>query len=178
MQPFVSDMKNIQKRARQHITQGAVTIANETNVEQVVKVLNEVLATEIVCTLRYRRHYYMAQGINSEAVKAEFLAHSNEEQQHADEVSTRITQLNGEPDLNPDTLMKRSHSPYDHEEDLIAMIREDLVAERIAIETYHEIVRWLGDQDPTTRRMMERILEKEEEHAEELVNLLDRMPDH
>jgi bacterioferritin len=176
MQPFVSDVKNIQKRARQHIASGAVTIANEASVEQVVKVLNEVLATELVCVLRYKRHYYAAQGIHSEAVKAEFLQHANEEQQHADEISARITQLNGEPDLNPDTLMKRSHSQFDHEEELIAMIKEDLVAERIAIETYHEIARWLGDEDPTTRRIIERILEKEEEHAEDLVNLLDRLP--
>jgi bacterioferritin len=176
MQPFVSDIKTIQQRARQHIDAGAVTRANEASVEQVVKVLNEVLATELVCALRYRRHYYAAQGINSESVKAEFLEHSQEEQQHADEVAARITQLNGEPDYNPETLMTRSHSQYDHEEDLVAMIKEDLVAERIAIETYLEIVRWLGDEDVTTRRVMERILEKEEEHAEDLVNLLDRLP--
>jgi bacterioferritin len=176
MQPFVSDIKNIQQRARQHIASGAVTNANEASADEVVKVLNEVLATELVCALRYKRHYYAAQGIHSEAVKAEFLEHSHEEQQHADEVAARITQLNGEPDLNPETLMKRSHSQYDHEQDLVAMIKEDLVAERIAIETYLEIVRWLGDEDPTTRRVIEGILAKEEEHAEDLVNLLDRIP--
>lgn len=176
MQPFVSDIKEIQKHARQHINEGAVTNANRTSHEQVVKVLNDVLATELVCVLRYRRHYYVAQGLRAEAVKAEFLQHSIEEQQHADEVATRITQLNGEPDFNPETLKKRSHSQYDEGMDLIAMIKEDLVAERIAIETYIEISRWLGKEDPTTRRLMERILEKEEEHAEDLVNMLDRVP--
>jgi bacterioferritin len=139
-------------------------------------VLNDVLATELVCVLRYKRHYYVAQGLHAEAVKGEFLQHSAEEQQHADEVAARITQLNGEPDFNPETLKKRSHSQYDESTDLIAMIKEDLVAERIAIETYVEISRWLGEQDPTTRRLMERILEKEEEHAEDLVNMLDRVP--
>jgi bacterioferritin len=176
MQPFVSDIKKIQQRARQHISSGAVTIANEASVEQVVKVLNEVLATELVCVLRYKHHYYAAQGINSEAVRTEFLEHSQEEYQHAEEIAARITQLNGDPDFSPETLTKRSHSQYDHEDDLIAMIKEDLVAERIAIETYTEIVRWLGDEDVTTRRVIERILEKEEEHAEDLVNLLDRLP--
>lgn len=178
MQPFVSDLKNIQKRAREHLSEGAVTVANRKNHEQTVHVLNEVLATELVCMLRYKHHYYMAQGLNAEAVKGEFLQHATEEQQHADEVSARITQLNGEPDLNPDTLMKRSHSQYDHENDLIGMIKEDLVAERIAIETYLEIVRWLGEEDPTSRRLIERILEKEEEHAEDMVNLLDRVSQH
>lgn len=176
MEAFVSDIKNIQKRAREHISEGAVTINNEQSHEQVVKVLNETLATELVCVLRYKHHYYMAQGLNAEAVKAEFLQHATEEQSHADAIAARITQLNGEPDLNPDTLMKRSHSQYDHETDLVAMIKEDLVAERIAIETYLEIVRWLGEEDPTSRRLIERILEKEEEHAEDLVNLLERLP--
>jgi bacterioferritin len=176
MQPFVSDIRNIQDRARKHISDGAVTNANRTNHEQVVTVLNDVLATELVCVLRYKRHYYVAQGLHAEAVKGEFLQHSAEEQQHADEVAARITQLNGEPDFNPETLMKRSHSQYDEGTDLIAMIKEDLVAERIAIETYLEIARWLGEEDPTTRRMIERILEKEEEHAEDLVSLLDRIP--
>jgi bacterioferritin len=172
----VSDIKEIQEHARQHINEGAVTNANRDNHEQVVKVLNDVLATELVCVLRYKRHYYVAQGLHAEAVKGEFLQHSAEEQQHADEVAARITQLNGEPDFNPETLKKRSHSQYDESTDLIAMIKEDLVAERIAIETYVEISRWLGEQDPTTRRLMERILEKEEEHAEDLVNMLDRVP--
>lgn len=176
MEAFVSDIKNIQKRAREHISEGAVTINNEQSHEQVVKVLNETLATELVCVLRYKHHYYMAQGLNAEAVKAEFLQHATEEQGHADAIAARITQLNGEPDLNPDTLTKRSHSQYDHETDLVAMIKEDLVAERIAIETYLEIVRWMGEEDPTSRRLIERILEKEEEHAEDLVNLLERLP--
>jgi bacterioferritin len=141
----------------------------------VVKVLNEVLATEIVCMLRYKRHYYAADGIHSESVKAEFLEHAKEEEQHADWIAERITQLNGEPDFNPEGLATRSHADYVEGDDLISMIEEDLVAERIAIETYSEIIRWLGDSDPTSRRLIERILEKEEEHAEDLVTLISRL---
>jgi len=139
-------------------------------------VLNEVLATELVCVLRYKHHYYMARGMNSDSVKAEFQQHAADEQQHADEVAARITQLNGEPNFSPEGLMTRAHSQYDHESDLAEMIKEDLVAERIAIATYLEIVRWLGDEDPTTRRLIERILEKEEEHAEDMATLLSRVP--
>jgi bacterioferritin len=176
MDNFVSDIKNIRKRARQHISDGAVTAANKADRDQVVKVLNEVLATEIVCNLRYRRHYYMADGLYSESVKAEFLEHAQEEQQHADAVATRIVQLNGEPDFNPVSLSARSHAEYSEGKDLVSMIEEDLVAERIAIETYSEIVRWLADRDPTTRRVIEQILEKEEEHAEDLASLIARLP--
>lgn len=177
MQPFVANVKKIQDQARQHLSEGAVTVGNRTNREQVVNVLNDVLATELVCMLRYKRHYYMAQGINSESVKTEFLQHATEEQQHAEDVAARIIQLNGEPNFNPDGLLGRAHSQYDHGTDLVGMIKEDLVAERIAIETYLEIVRWLGEEDPTSRRLIERILEKEEEHAEDMATLLSRMPE-
>ncbi|MEA2778783.1 MAG: bacterioferritin [Rhodospirillaceae bacterium] len=176
MKPFVSDLETIRNRAREHIEKGAVTPGYQADREQVVKVLNEVLATELVCVLRYKRHYFTAQGINSDSVKQEFLEHANEEQEHADMVATRIVQLNGEPNFQPEGLATRSHSQYTEGDDLISMIKEDLVAERIAIETYMEIVRWLGDTDPTTRRVIEEILAKEEEHAEDLVSLLAKMP--
>ena len=134
--------------------------------------LNESLSTEIVCVLRYKRHYYMAQGIHSESVKAEFLEHATEEQAHADQISERIVQLGGEPDLNPDSLTARSHAQYVEGTSLVDMIREDLVAERIAIDSYREIAQWLEGKDATTRRIMEEILAKEEEHAEDLSSLL------
>lgn len=178
MQPFVTDVQKIRERARTAIDQGAITPSYKADHEQVVKVLNEVLATEIVCMLRYKRHYYTAAGLNSESVKAEFLEHAKEEEDHADWVAERITQLNGEPDFNPKGLSTRSHADYVEGKDLVSMIEEDLVAERIAIETYSEIVRWLGDEDPTTRRLIERILEKEEEHAEDLVTLISRLKGH
>jgi len=174
MDPFVSDIKKIQERARKQIEQGAVTQNYQADAKQVCKVLNEALATELVCVLRYKAHYFAAQGINSEGVKAEFLQHANDEQQHADQISERITQLNGDPDLNPAGLDTRSHSQYETSDDLAAMIKEDLVAERIAIETYGDIVRWLGEKDPTSRRLMESILEKEEEHANDMRDLLSR----
>jgi bacterioferritin len=173
---FVADMKKIRERAQKHISDGAVTAANKTNSVEVVKVLNEVLATEIVCHLRYKRHYYTASGLYSDSVKAEFLEHAAEEQAHADSVAARIVQLNGKPDFNPASLVERSHADYSESDDLVKMIEEDLVAERIAIETYSEIARWLGDRDPTSRRLIEGILEKEEEHAEDLSSLIDRLP--
>ncbi len=178
MDAFVNDIKKIRNRARQHIDNGAVTESYAADRDQVIKVLNEVLATELVCTLRYRRHYYTASGINADSVKAEFLQHATEEQQHADQVAERIVQLNGEPNFDPDGLATRSHAEYVEGDDLVSMIKEDLVAERIAIETYSEIARWLGDRDPTTRRMIEQILEKEEEHAEDLASLLAKVPAH
>ena len=144
--------------------------------EQVVKVLNDALATEIVCVLRYRRHYYMAQGIHSESVKAEFLEHANEEQAHADRIAERIVQLGGAPDLSPEGLASRSHAQYVEGRTLREMIVEDLVAERIAIDSYREIAQWLGDRDSTTRKLMEEILAAEEEHADDLVSLLAGMP--
>src|SRR5271163_4068865 len=152
MDKFLTDVKKLRDNARKNMEKGSVTEGYKADVQQVLKVLNQVLATEMVCVLRYKRHYYMAAGINSEAVKAEFLQHANEEQQHADWVATRITQLNGEPDFNPEGLASRSHSEYTEGHNLVEMIREDLFAERIAIESYSEIVRWLGDKDPTSRR--------------------------
>jgi bacterioferritin len=151
---------------------GAVTKGNQSNKPQVLKILNEALATEIVCVLRYKRHQYMASGINSEAVAAEFAQHASEEQGHADMIAERITQLDGEPDFNPKGLATRAHSEYVEGKTLVDMIREDLVAERIAIETYSEIIRYLGNGDPTSRLMMEKILAMEEEHAEDMKNLL------
>jgi bacterioferritin len=175
MNEFVSDLKKIKQRARAHMEQGAVTENYKAQLPQVHKVLNEVLATELVCTLRYRRHYYTVSGLNSESVKAEFLQHANEEQQHADWVATRIVQLNGQPNFNPEGLSTRSHSEYNESEDLVSMLKEDLYAERIAIESYSEIVRWLKDDDPTTRKLLEDILKVEEEHAEDLKTLLEKV---
>ena len=174
MKPFQTDLEAIRRRARERMQDGAVTAAYHADRGRVIDVLNEVLATEVVCTLRYKNHYFMARGIHAEPVAAEFLEHATEEQQHADWVAERITQLGGNPNLNPDGLHTRSHAQYTEGETLLDMVREDLVAERIAIETYAEIVRWLGDDDPTTRRLIESILAKEEEHADDLANLLDR----
>jgi bacterioferritin len=173
--PFISDIKELRRRARLHIEKGAVTEGYKVDRETALKLLNEALATEIVCVLRYKRHYYAATGINSEGVKAEFLEHANEEQMHADQISERITQLGGEPNLNPEGMLTRSHSEYVEGETLQEMIKEDLVAERIAIESYSEMIRFFGDGDPTSRRLMEEILAKEEEHANDLADLLKRM---
>lgn len=172
---FVSDIQEIRRRARQSIEKGAVTQGNKADVDAVVQILNEALATEIVCVLRYRNHHYMASGIHSQAVAQEFLEHANEEQGHADMLAGRIVQLNGKPNFNPEGLMMRSHSEYAEGENLADMIREDLVAERIAVESYSEIIRYLGDRDPTSRRLMEEILAKEEEHAEDMKTLLERL---
>jgi len=171
--PFLTDIKTLRERARKHIEQGAVTAGYSADRETVIKVLNEALATEIVCVLRYRRHYFMASGINAEGVAAEFLQHSNDEQGHADQIAQRIVQLHGEPNFNPEGLLTRSHAEYVEGETLNDMIKEDLVAERIAIDSYRDIIQFLGNDDPTTRRMMETILAVEEEHADDLVNLLD-----
>jgi bacterioferritin len=175
MGQFSTDVKKIRERARKHIEEGAITEGYKANRDQVTKVLNDVLATEIVCVLRYKRHYYMAQGISSDSVKAEFLQHANEEQQHADWVAERITQIGGEPNFNPEGLATRSHSEYKPGDSLTDMIKENLVAERIAIESYSEIVRWLGNDDPTTRVLIEQILKMEEEHANDMLDLLAKM---
>ena len=172
MQAFRTDLETIRKRARSHMDDGAVTAAYKADRRQVVSVLNDVLATELVCVLRYKNHYFMATGIHGESVASEFLEHANEEQDHADRVAHRITQLGGVADFDPAGLATRAHAQYTEGESLQDMIRENLVAERIAIETYSEIVRWLGDSDPTTRRLMEDILEVEEEHADDMVSLL------
>lgn len=173
--PFLTDIKTLRERARQHIENGAVTEGYSADRETVIKLLNEALATEIVCTLRYRRHYYMASGINSESIAAEFLQHANEEQGHADEIAKRIVQLKGEPNFNPEGLLSRSHAEYVEGNTLVEMIKEDLVAERIAIDTYREMISYFGNDDPTSRRMMEGILAVEEEHADDLQNFLDKM---
>ena len=175
--PFVSDIEEIRRRARQHIENGAVTEGYRADRETVIRVLNEALATEIVCVLRYKRHHYMAAGIHAQAVAAEFLEHANEEQQHADLIAERIVQLGGEPNFSPEGLAMRSHSQYVEGTTLMDMIREDLVAERIAIESYREIIEWLHGKDSTTKRMMEEILAVEEEHAEDLSSLLAGMKD-
>jgi len=172
---FLSDIQTIRKRAREHIQEGAVTSGYAADRKTVLKILNEALATEIVCVLRYKRHYFMASGINAKSVAAEFLEHANEEQGHADEIATRIVQLGGAPNLSPEGMLTRSHSEYVEGENLVDMIQEDLVAERIAIDTYREIIQYLGNDDPTTRRMIEGILASEEEHAEDLGSLLEEL---
>lgn len=173
--PFLTDIKTLRERARQHIEQGAVTEGYKADRETVIKILNESLATEIVCVLRYKRHYFMASGIHAESVAAEFLQHANEEQGHADQIAQRIVQLGGAPNFNPEGLLSRSHAEYVEGDTLLDMIKEDLVAERIAIDSYREIIQYLGNDDPTTRRMMEGILAMEEEHADDLVSLLDEI---
>src|SRR5687767_6361565 len=170
--PFLTDVQELRRRARQHIESGAVTDAYRGNRETIVKLLNEALATEIVCVLRYRRHHFMAQGMNAEPVAAEFLVHANEEQQHADQIAARIVQLNGEPNFSPEGLLSRSHAEYVEGTDLIDMIKEDLVAERVAIDSYREMIEYVGEKDTTTKRMLEGILAMEEEHADDLVGML------
>ena len=171
-QPFLSDIQELRRRAREHIAQGAVTPGYHADRATVVKLLNEALATEIVCVLRYKRHYHTASGIHAQAVSQEFLEHANEEQGHADQIAARIIQLGGAPNFSLEGLLSRSHSEYVEGETLIDMIKEDLVAERVAIDSYAEMVRYIGDADPTTRRMLEEILAVEEEHADDLANLL------
>jgi len=175
MGDFVVDVKAIRERAHKHVEDGAVTGGNKTDRKRVIAVLNDALATELVCILRYKRHYYMARGMHAESVKSEFLQHAAEEQQHADWLAERITQLDGEPNFNPEGIAQRSHAEYDESTDLQSMVRADLIAERIAIETYTEIVRWLGNDDPTTRRIIEDILKMEEEHANDMADLLPRV---
>ncbi|HZT64466.1 MAG TPA: ferritin-like domain-containing protein [Acidimicrobiales bacterium] len=172
MSEFLTDVQTLRQRARQHIEQGPITEAYGADRERVISVLNEALATELVCVLRYKRHYYTAQGMNATSVAAEFLQHATEESGHADTLAARITQLQGDPDFNPDTLTARSHAEYVEGENLVDMVREDLVAERVAIASYNEIIRWLGDKDPTSRRMLEEILAVEEEHADDMSSLL------
>lgn len=173
--PFLTDIDTLRKRAREHIEKGAVTPGYAADRDTVIKLLNEALATEIVCVLRYKRHYYMASGINAQSVASEFLQHANEEQGHADQLAERIVQLGGEPNLSPDGMLMRSHSEYVEGTSLIDMIKEDLVAERIAIDSYREMINYLGSNDSTSRRMLEGILAVEEEHADDLVSLLEEM---
>jgi bacterioferritin len=173
--PFVSDIQELRRRAREHMDQGAVTSSYTADRETVIRILNEVLATEIVCVLRYKRHYYMATGIHAQAVAEEFLEHAKEEQSHADIAAERICQLGGEPNFNPEGLATRAHAQYVEGTSLLDMVREDLIAERIAIESYSEIIRYLGADDPTTRRAMEAIMSKEEEHADDMKKLLETL---
>jgi len=173
--PFLTDVKTLRERARQHIEQGAVTAGYSADRDTVIKLLNEALATEIICVLRYKRHYFMASGIDSGNAAAEFLQHAGEEQQHADLIAQRIVQLAGEPNFSPDGLAMRAHAEYVEGETLQDMIKEDLVAERIAIDSYREVINYIGNDDPTTRRMLEDILAMEEEHADDLNNLLVNM---
>ena len=172
MNTFRADIEDIRRRAREKMGDGAVTASYKADRTKVIDVLNEVLATETVCTLRYRNHYFMAKGIHATGVEDEFLEHAHAEQDHADRVAKRITELGGKPNLNPEGLATRSHAQYGEGDTLEEMIREDLVAERIAIATYSEIIRWLANDDPTTRRMMEEILATEEEHADDMAKLL------
>jgi len=171
--PFLTDIKTLRARARMHIEQGAITEGYQADRAVVVNLLNEALATELVCILRYKRHYFMATGINADSVAQEFLQHATEEQGHADLIATRIVQLKGEPNFNPEGLAMRSHAEYVEGDSLIEMIKEDLVAERIAIDSYGEMIRYVGDKDITTRRMLEGILAMEEEHADDLSSLLE-----
>jgi len=168
---FISDIQTIRDRARHHIEHGAVTEGYKANRMTVIKLLNEALATELVCVLRYKRHYFMATGINAQSVAAEFLQHANDEQGHADLIAQRIVQLDGEPNFSPAELASRSHSEYIEGESLVNMIKENLIAERIAIDSYRDMINFLGNDDPTTRRMMEDILAVEEEHADDMANL-------
>ena len=174
-QPFLSDVETLRRRAREHIEQGPITDAYGADRERVIKVLNEVLATELVCVLRYKRHYYTAQGLDSGPAAAEFLQHATDEMGHADQVARRIVQLQGEPNFNPEGLATRSHAQYVEGNNLLDMVREDLVAERVAIASYQEIVRWIGEGDPTTQDMIKGILAVEEEHADDLLTLLQGM---
>ena len=173
--PFLTDIKTLRERARKHIENGAVTEGYSADRETVVKLLNEALATEIVCVLRYKRHYFMATGIHAESVAAEFLEHANDEQGHADQIAARIVQLGGAPNFNPEGLLTRSHAEYVEGETLQDMIKEDLVAERIAIDSYRDMINYFGNDDPTSRRLMESILAVEEEHADDLVNFLGEL---
>ncbi len=168
----LSDVNTLRQRARQHVENGAVTPSYAADRETVLRLLNEALATEVVCTLRYRRHFYTAEGVQAESVKQEFLEHADEEQQHADLLARRIVQLEGKPDFNPKGLAERSHAEYVECGSLDEMIRENLVAERVAIESYKEMIVYLGHDDPTTKRLLESILAKEEEHAEDLSSML------
>jgi bacterioferritin len=171
-QHHLTDVPTLRSQARSHLDRGAITAGYTADTATVTQLLNDALATELVCVLRYRRHYFMAQGIQSKSIADEFLAHANEEQGHADQIARRIVQLGGEPDFSPDSLTGRSHAEYVEGDSLVDMIKEDLVAERIAIDSYREMIQYLGDRDPTTRIMLESILAVEEEHADELADLL------
>ncbi len=172
---MLTDIQTLRARARKDIEEGAVTTGYAADRDTVIKLLNGALATELVCVLRYKRHHFMAKGIHSESVKAEFLQHANEEMAHADRIAKRITELGGEPDFSPDGLSKRSHAEYVAGDTINTMIKEDLIAERIAIESYREMIAYLADADPTTQLMLKEILAMEEEHAEDLASLMENI---
>ncbi|MBF8661776.1 ferritin-like domain-containing protein [Pseudomonas putida] len=169
----MTDIQTLRQRAREHVENGAVTEGYNADRDRIIKLLNDSLATELVCTLRYKRHYFMASGVKASVAAEEFLEHANQESEHADKLAERIVQLGGEPDFNPDNLSKNSHAQYVAGTTLKEMILEDLVAERIAIDSYREIIQYIGDKDPTTRRIFEDILAQEEEHADDMSDLLD-----
>ena len=168
----MTDIQTLRQRAREHVENGAVTEGYNADRERIIKLLNDSLATELVCTLRYKRHYFMASGVKASVAAEEFLEHANQEAEHADKLAERIVQLGGEPDFNPDNLSKNSHAQYVAGATLKEMVLEDLVAERIAIDSYREIIQYIGDKDPTTRRIFEDILAQEEEHADDMSDLL------
>ena len=170
---MVLDEKALMAAGSSHLDEGAVTPAFSQHRDDIVRLLNDALATELVCVLRYKRHHFTAHGMASPAIAAEFMVHANEETAHADLIARRIVQLGGEPDFSPDTLLARSHAEYDTSSDLKAMVKANLVAERIAVEAYRQMIALIGDKDPTTRRMLEGILADEEEHADELKDLLE-----
>jgi bacterioferritin len=172
---FFTDIKTLRDRARRHIEQGAITFGYKADREVVIRLLNEALATEMICVLRYKRHYFMANGLFAQTVAQEFLEHAREEQEHADQIAERLVQLGGSPDLSPNALLTRSHSEYVEGGSLLDMIKEDLVAERVAIDSYREMIEYIGNDDSTTRNMLESILAREEEHAEDLVSLLNEL---
>lgn len=172
--PSLTDVQTLRAQARQHVEAGAITAGYSADREAVIKLLNEALATELVCTLRYKRHYYMASGLAAESVASEFAEHATQELQHADQIASRIVQLGGEPDFSPDRLTQNSHAEYVEGSNLTEMIRENLVAERIAIDSYREMINFIGADDPTSRRMLEEILAVEEEHADDLSSLLEK----
>ena len=174
----LTDVKTLRERARQHIEAGAITPGYSADREAVINMLNAALATELVCTLRYKRHFFMASGLAAEGVAAEFAEHATQELGHADQIAGRIVQLGGQPDFHPDHLTRASHAEYVEGTTLIDMIRENLIAERIAIDSYREMVNFVGTDDSTTRRLLEEILAVEEEHAEDLVSLLDQFRTH
>jgi bacterioferritin len=173
MMTELSSVTELRERARRNVENGAVTESYSADIETVIRLLNESLATELVCVLRYKRHYFMAKGVKAHVAAEEFLEHATQEAQHADKLAERIVQLGGAPEFNPDLLSKNSHAQYVAGNTLKEMVTEDLVAERIAIDSYREIIQYLGDKDPTTRRIFEEILEQEEEHADDMADLLD-----
>ena len=174
--PALTPTAELRERARQRVMEGAITANYDLDPQQVIGMLQQALATELVCVLRYRRHYYVAKGIKARFAATEFKEHSDEEAAHADRIAERIVQLGGDPDFNPQGLLERSHAQYHAGKELADMITEDLVAERIAIESYREMVKFIGERDPTTRRMLEEILAMEEEHADDLTDLLEGEP--